>query len=113
MKPMTWAVALAAVVLCLPGVALAQKPVGSPANVVPQVALCVGDVGEPCIPLTAADFVGGDASEATLSEIVAEMQGLRSDLATPADSLPPQPPVASSDTTLTQLYQSITASGSE
>lgn len=48
--------------------------------------------------------IAGAATETTLA-------GLRSDLAAQATSLPPMVPVASSDTTLTQLYQSITASG--
>lgn len=51
------------------------------------------------------------ATETTLQALNANITGLRTELATPADSLPPPTPVASTDTTLSQYYAAITVSG--
>ena len=53
----------------------------------------------------------GIAAEATLQALNANITGLRTELATPADSLPPPTPVASTNTTLSLGYSAITASG--
>lgn len=86
--------------------ALAQKVVSQPGTVVNQTALAYGAVGE-----TAQSVTDGNGLPVFDAATVAELQGLRDDLATPADTQPPEAPVASTTTTLTSLYQSISASG--
>ncbi|MDZ4373819.1 MAG: hypothetical protein U1C74_20685 [Phenylobacterium sp.] len=116
--------ALALAALCFVATpALAQKTVGAPGNIVPQTAVAFGAVGQTAQAVTADNPLPvqvisggsgggtGDASEETLQGVLDEIAGLRTDLAEPADSLPPQPPVAAASTTLTAGYNAITASG--